>query len=172
MSSDQVDEATRLRLLALWDRSFGDRFADADADHAFGGIHALIREGDRIISHASVVPRRMRFGEQPWLTVGYVEAVATDPERQGQGLGRRTMQRLHREISARWPAALLSTGRATGFYELLGWERWLGLSYTQTSSGVVQDGEHGGLMILRFDPSLVSDLSVGVTCEDRRGDAW
>jgi aminoglycoside 2'-N-acetyltransferase I len=82
------------------------------------------------------------------------------------------MAKLQHEISARWPVALLSTGRATGFSELLGWEKWRGLSYTQTSSGIVVDGEHGGLVILRLDPSVVPDLSVGVTCEDRPGDAW
>jgi aminoglycoside 2'-N-acetyltransferase I len=170
--SDQIDAATRSGLRTLWDRAFGDRFSDDDADHAYGGVHVLARDGDRLICHASAVPRRIRFGQQPWQTVGYVEAVATDPDRQGEGLGRRTMERLQREICARWPVALLSTGRATGFYEMLGWERWRGQSYTQTAAGVVPDGEHGGLMILRLDPCVVPDLSVGVTCEDRPGDAW
>jgi aminoglycoside 2'-N-acetyltransferase I len=82
------------------------------------------------------------------------------------------MQRLQAEISSRWPVALLSTGRATRFYSLLGWEQWRGLSYTQTATGVVLDGEHGGLMILRLDRSVVPDVSVEVTCEDRPGDAW
>jgi len=173
VESDQIDEATRSGLRTLWDRAFGDRFfSDDDADHAYGGVHVLVRDGDRLISHASAVPRRIRFGEQPWRTVGYVEAVATDPERQGEGMGRRTIERLRGEISSRWPVALLSTGRATGFYELLGWEKWRGLSYTQTATGVVPDGDHGGLMILRLDLSVVPDLSVGVTCEDRPGDAW
>lgn len=170
--SDQIDAATRWRLRTLWDRAFGDRFSDDDAEHAYGGVHVLARDGDRLICHASAVPRPIRFGQQPWQTVGYVEAVATDPDRQGEGLGRRTMERLQREICARWPVALLSTGRATGFYEMLGWERWRGQSYTQTAAGVVADGEHGGLMILRLDPSVVPDLFVGVTCKDRPGDAW
>ena len=125
-----------------------------------------------VVGHASAVPRRIRFGDRGWLDVGYVEAVATDPERQGEGLGRRVMERLQEEISSRWPVAMLSTGRATGFYELLGWERWRGLSYTLTATGAVPDDEHGGLMILRLDPAAVPDLSVAVTCEDRPGDAW
>ncbi|MFY9913017.1 MAG: GNAT family N-acetyltransferase [Nocardioidaceae bacterium] len=172
IESEQIDPVTPLGLRALWDRAFGDRFTDDDADHAYGGVHVLAREGDRLIGHASAVPRRIRFGDQPWRTVGYVEAVATDPDRQGEGLGRQTMERLQVEISSRWPVALLSTGRATGFYERLGWERWRGLTYTRTAAGIVQDSHHGGLMILRFDPSVVPDLSVGVCCEDRTGDAW
>ena len=172
VDSDQVDAATRSALRTLWDRAYGDRFSEDDADHAYGGVHVLVRDGDRLIGHASAVPRRIRFGDQPWRTVGYVEAVATDPERQGEGIGRRMMETLQEEFSSRWPVALLSTGRATGFYELLGWERWRGLSYTRTATGVVPDSEHGGLMILRFDAPVVLDLSVGVTCEDRLGDAW
>ena len=98
--------------------AFDDRFSDDDADHAYGGVHVLVLSGDRLIGHASAVPRRIKFGDEPWRTVGYVEAVATDPEHQGGGIGRRAMQALHAEISLRWPVALLSTGRATGFYEL------------------------------------------------------
>jgi aminoglycoside 2'-N-acetyltransferase I len=172
VESDQINAATRRALRILWDRAYGDRFSEDDADHAYGGVHVLARDDDLLIGHASAVPRRLRFGDEPWRTVGYVEAVATDPDRQGEGVGRRTMECLQEEISSRWPAALLSTGRATGFYELLGWERWRGLSYTQTTTGAVPDGEHGGLMVLRLDRSVVPDLSVGVTCEDRPGDAW
>ncbi|WP_457206001.1 GNAT family N-acetyltransferase [Nocardioides sp. P5_C9_2] len=172
LGSDQLDAAARADLRALWARAFGDRFDDHDADHAYGGVHVMTRVGGRAVCHASAVPRRIRFGDGPWCTVGYVEAVATDPARQGEGIGRRAMEALQHEIAARWPAAMLSTGRATGFYESLGWERWHGASYTRTFSGVVADGEHGGLMVLRLDRSVVPDLGVGVTCEDRAGDAW
>lgn len=172
VESDQIDASTRVDLRNLWARAFGDRFSDDDADHAYGGVHVLALDGDRLVGHASAVPRRIRFGDGPWRTVGYVEAVATDPQRQGEGIGRRTMQTLQAEMSSRWPVALLSTGRARGFYASLGWEQWRGVSYTETASGVVADDEHGGLMVLRFDSSVVPDLSVTVTCEDRPGDAW
>lgn len=172
MSSAELDPSARAALRELWDRAFGDRFSDDDAAHAYGGVHVLARHGGSVIGHASAVPRRIRFGGRPWRPVGYVEAVATDPRHQGRGVGRRVMAGLHEEIRTRWPVALLSTGRATGFYERLGWERWLGRSFTSTATGVVADGEHGGLMILRCDRSVVPDLSVDVTCEDRAGDAW
>jgi aminoglycoside 2'-N-acetyltransferase I len=172
VGSDQIDADTRLALRRLWARAFGDRFTDDDGDHAYGGVHVLAWQDGDMVGHASAIPRRIRFGDQPWRTVGYVEAVATDPDDQGKGIGRRVMATLQQEIEARWPVALLSTGRAIGFYERLGWERWGGLSYTRTATGDVLDGEHGGLMILRFDRALVPDLTVSVTCEDRPGDAW
>jgi aminoglycoside 2'-N-acetyltransferase I len=172
VKSDDIDASTRVALRELWRRAFGDRFSDDDADHAYGGVHVLARDGERLIGHASAVPRRIWFGDEPSRMVGYVEAVATDPERTEEGLGRQTMQTLHVEISRRWSVGLLSTGRATGFYEKLGWEQWRGLSYTRTAAGVVPDGEHGGLMVLRLDRAAVPSLSVAVTCEDRPGDAW
>lgn len=172
LESDQVDATTRAALRRLWDRAFGDRFTDHDADHAFGGVHVLVRDGDHLVGHASAVPRSIRFGDQAWRTVGYVEAVATAPEHQSAGVGTLAMEKLHEEIGSRWGVALLSTGRATGFYELLGWERWRGLSYTQTQGGVVLDGEHGGLMVFSGDPSVLPDRSLAVTCQDRPGDAW
>jgi aminoglycoside 2'-N-acetyltransferase I len=172
LESDQVDAATRTALRRLWDRAFGDRFDDHDAAHAFGGVHVLVRDGGQVIGHASAVPRPIRFGDGPWRTVAYVEAVAADPARQGEGVGRLAMVRLHEEIASRWKVALLSTGRATGFYELLGWKRWLGLSYTRTETGVVPDDEHGGLMVLTTDPATGVDRTLPVTCQDRPGDAW
>jgi len=172
VESNEIDARTRAALRVLWDQAFGDRFSDEDAEHAYGGVHVLMRGGGRLVGHASAVPRRLRFGDGRWRTVGYVEGVATDPTRQGEGIGRTMMQRLHAEVAARWRVALLSTGQAKPFYEALGWERWRGLSYTRTAQGVVPDGEHGGLMVLRLDPSVVPDLSVDVTCEHRSGDAW
>lgn len=172
VASADLDPATRSALRDLWDRSFGDRFDEHDAEHAYGGVHVLAGVDGLVVGHASVVPRQIRFGPGPWREVGYVEAVATHPDHQGRGVGSRVIERLHEVIHGRWPVAMLSTGRATGFYETLGWERWLGRSFTRTSTGVVPDGEHGGLMILRCQPSAVPDLTVDVTCEDRPGDAW
>jgi aminoglycoside 2'-N-acetyltransferase I len=97
--------------------------------------------------------------------------VCTDPERQGDGVGRLVMERLHEEIASRWVVALLSTGRATGFYKRLGWQRWLGPTYTQTRDGVVLDG-HEGLMVLSCDRSIALDRTLTVTCQHRPGDVW
>ena len=92
VESDRLDDVARADLMRLWGRAFGDRFDNDDANHAFGGVHVLVRDGDHLIGHASAVPRLIRFGDEPWRTIGYVEAVATDPERQGEGVGGLTME--------------------------------------------------------------------------------
>lgn len=170
--SDSVGAELRLALRRLWDRAFGDRFSADDVSHAYGGVHVIAMHGMQVMGHASAIPRRIQFGDGPWYEIGYVEAVAVDPDLQHHGLGHAIMLALHQQIEQRWPAAMLSTGRATGLYQELGWERWLGISFTCTSSGRVPDDEHGGLMVLRFGDGTFPDLHLDVTCEDRSGDAW
>src|SRR5207245_10210806 len=46
--------------------------------------------GAEIVAHAAVVARELHVGGRPVRT-GYVEAVATDPHRQGNGFGSRVM---------------------------------------------------------------------------------
>lgn len=171
IESSGLTAPARRSLRQLWSDAFGDRFSDHDADHAYGGVHVIAFDGTTPVGHASVVPRRIRF-DAKWRDVGYVEAVATAPGYQRQGVGTAVMSLLHDQIRDRWRVAMLSTGQATSFYERLGWERWRGASFTLTQSGAVPDSEHGGLMILRLDPSAVLDLTADVTCEDRPGDAW
>jgi aminoglycoside 2'-N-acetyltransferase I len=53
VDSEQPNAGCRLALRTLWDRDFGDRFSDADADHAFGGVHVMAHDRDRLIGHAN-----------------------------------------------------------------------------------------------------------------------
>lgn len=170
--SADLDDTTRAALRSLWSRAYGDRFSSHDAEHAYGGVHVIAFEAEQIVGQASAIPRRIQFGDGPWHAVGYVEAVAVDPDAQHRGLGTQIMLALQAEIRLRWPAAMLSTGRATRFYKALGWESWAGLSFTLTAEGRVEDGEHGGLMLLRFGDRTFPDLHLDATCEDRSGDAW
>jgi hypothetical protein len=67
--SDQMDPGIRLQARLLWDRAFGARFSDDNAEHAYGGVHVLACDEDRLIGHASAVPRRIRFADEPWRSV-------------------------------------------------------------------------------------------------------
>lgn len=171
VESAGLGESDRAQLQALWLAAFGDRFSAEDADHAFGGVHCLIREGSVIVAHASAVPRIIEVAGRSF-GVGYVEAVATHPEQQGKGLGSAVMGALQREIRSRWELGVLSTG-ARAFYERLGWQPWRGPSFVITETGQVRtEDEDDGLMVLPFDASEGIDLDAPIACRDRPGDAW
>ena len=171
LDSPAVDDRTRGALRGLWRAAFAGDFSADDAAHAFGGVHVIVREGAWVVAHASAVPRSIAVAGQPF-AAGYVEAVATAPDLQGQGLGTRCVQRLNALVRDRFDLGVLSTG-SPGFYSRLGWERWRGPSY------VVRDGtpertedEDDGLMVLRFGVSAGVDLGASIACHDRGGDAW
>jgi len=159
-------------LLVLWREAFGDRFTDQDAEHAFGGLHAILREGSTVLAQASAVPRTLLVDETP-LLAGYVEAVATLPQRQGAGFGSAVMRALQEAMNDRFDLGFLSTGRARAFYERLGWESWQGRSYVLRGGGRVRTAEEdAGLMVLRLVRSGGIRLDSEITCEDRAGDCW
>lgn len=106
-------------------------------------------------------------------SIGYVEAVATLPDRQRQGLGSGVMKALQAEMRTRMYIGVLSTG-ATAFDARLGWERWRG-SYVvrRTRWGRVSHRrEDEGLMALWFGPSARLGLTSPIVCFDRPGDVW
>ena len=41
-----------------------------------------------------------------------------------------------------------------------------------TRDGLVQDGEHGGLMVKSLHGGVYVDVHLTVACQDRPGDAW
>jgi aminoglycoside 2'-N-acetyltransferase I len=91
--SVELDGATRTALHELWHAAFGGGFSAEDADHAFGGVHVVARDGERLAAHASVVPRSLRIGDRE-IDAGYVEAAATAPSDQGRGLGTHALRLL------------------------------------------------------------------------------
>jgi len=142
-----------------------------DWDHALGGVHFLIEEGDDVLAHASVVERWLET-ELKRLRTGYVEAVATRPDRQRAGFGSRVMQRASDYIRAEFELGGLSTGE-NAFYARFGWETWRGPTFVRTSDGLERTaGEDGSVMILRtpLTPSL--NLAESISCEWRAGDVW
>ena len=76
---------------------FGDELEESDWEHALGGVHAVIWDGDELIGHASVVMRRMLHGGRA-LRCGYVEAVAVRADHQRRGHGGALMEAVERVI--------------------------------------------------------------------------
>jgi aminoglycoside 2'-N-acetyltransferase I len=171
LPSRQLSEIRALLDAAFLDHPDGE-FTDDDWGHTIGGLHVVVLENDLVVAHASVVPRVIEVGGVPFRT-GYVEGVATLPDRRGQGLGTLAMQSITQRIRAAEELGVLGTG-AYRFYERLGWERWQGPSFVRHTDGSVgrTPGDDDGLMVLRAGPSAGIDLASSITCHDRPGDCW
>ena len=140
---------------ALLERAFGsdeeERFTDDDWDHAVGGVHFVLDVDGEIIAHASVVERELHVDGRP-LRTGYVEAVATAPDRQGAGFGSLVMADVTAWIKDRFELGALGTGRQR-FYERLGWLTWAGPSFVRTGEGPRRTPEEDGYIMVLPTPS-------------------
>lgn len=141
----------------LLDAAFDGEFSDDDWDHALGGTHALEFDGDELIGHASVVPRRMWLDGRE-LRCGYVEGVAVRLDHRRRGVGGALMAALEEVIRRDYDlGALSATDSGAALYVARGWRRWEGP--------------------LRPEPDAVYALGdVDVTgelhCDWRPGDLW
>lgn len=167
----EADSAFLTELRALLDTAFDGRFDEHDWTHSLGGHHVAVRDGGHLVAHASVVPRTLYVGDRA-IRTGYLEAVATTPGRQREGLGSRAMTTAADLVTATYELGALSSS-ATGFYRRLGWESWLGPTYVVTPTGRLRTpDEDDGVMVLRFGPTAALDLTAPIACESRPGDAW
>ena len=169
-----ADEAREIR--ALLDAAFVDdedgAFKDADWAHALGGLHVVAEADGELLAHAAVVPRLLEAGGVP-LRTGYVEAVATRPDRQGDGHGTAVMRAIGEHIAATFELGALGTG-AFRFYERLGWRRWPGPLGVRRADGTTErtPDEEGFVMVLRTPATPPLDDTALLTCEERPGDDW
>lgn len=149
-----------------------DAFADEDWEHALGGVHVLLEEDSRILSHASVVPRLLEVGGAP-LHAGYVEAVATWPEFQRRGHGSAVMREIGEVVAANYELGALGTGEFA-FYEPLGWQHWRGPTSVRTPTGTVRTPAEDGFIMVLHTPATPPelDLHAPISCEWRSGDVW
>lgn len=180
LGTDELGSADIARLRAIMVDAFGDdpdeRFTDDDWDHALGGRHFLVEDDGSIVGHASVVSRELHVAGTP-LRTGYVEAVAIDPARHGQGLGSRVMGEVNAHINGEFELGALGTERHA-FYERLGWQTWRGPTAVRTPDGERPTPDEDGYILVLVTPSTSAaldgplDLTAPLSCEWRAGDAW
>ncbi|MFC5896845.1 GNAT family N-acetyltransferase [Streptomyces ramulosus] len=165
-----LSPATRLAARALLDDVF-DGLDDTDWDHALGGVHALLHDGDELIGHAAVIPRRLLHGGRA-LRCGYVEGVGVRADRRGQGHGATLMTALEHVVRQAYElGALSASDTATGFYAARDWHLWRGPSSALTPAGIrPTPDEDGSLYVLPVSASL--DPDAPLTCDWRDGDVW
>jgi aminoglycoside 2'-N-acetyltransferase I len=175
LSTSELTRAETQSIRALMDAAFGadedERFTDDDWQHALGGIHFVLELDGEIVAHAAVVEREIHLGGHA-LRTGYVEAVATSPERQGNGLGSIVMTDVTDHIRESFALGGLGTGRQS-FYRRLGWQVWAGPSSVRTTDGEkATPDEDGSIMVLATPSSPPFDPTAPISCAWRPGDAW
>jgi aminoglycoside 2'-N-acetyltransferase I len=175
LATDGLTAPEIAAIRALMADAFGsdedDRFTDDDWEHALGGVHFVLDLDGRIVTHASVVEREIQVDGRPFQT-GYVEAVATAPDRQGSGFGSLVMADVSAYIRERFELGALGTGRHA-FYQRLGWLTWLGPSSVRTADGRRPTPDDDGyILVLPTAASPALDLAAPISCEWRPGDAW
>jgi aminoglycoside 2'-N-acetyltransferase I len=132
----------------------------------------VIAESDGpVVAHASVVERELHTAGHR-LRTGYVEAVATRPSHQREGLGFLVIGEVGGLIDRVYRLGALATG-VTGFYERLGWVVWEGPTFVRTAAGLVRTPEEDGNVFVRRTPTSPElDLSAPISCDWRPGDVW
>jgi aminoglycoside 2'-N-acetyltransferase I len=160
--------ALRDLMSAAWP---GDGFSDDDFAHGMGGRHWIAEVDGDIVSHASVVERPIQVDGRP-LRTGYLEAVATLPRFENQGIGSLVVAGATEYVRAAFDFGALSTGRPA-FYERLGWERWRGSTFVRTAAGLERTEEDDdGILVLRTPTTPPIDLAAPISCDWRSGDVW
>jgi aminoglycoside 2'-N-acetyltransferase I len=116
-----------------------------------------------------VTARRLQPESLPVLRTAYVDAVATLPAYQGQGIGHRLMQHLASLLDD-FEIACLETDRVA-FYAGLGWELWRGPLTGRRGSELLPTPDQTGIMILRLPRTPPLDLD-GTLVIDYDGRFW
>jgi aminoglycoside 2'-N-acetyltransferase I len=171
LTSGEIRAIRTLMEIAFGSEGDEELFSDDDWQHALGGVHFVLELDGEIVAHAAVVERRIFVAGQP-LRTGYVEAVATSPDRQGLGLGSIVMSDVTEHVREGFELGALGTGRQS-FYGRLGWRIWAGPSSVRTPVGERPTPDDDGyIMVLDTPTSPTLDLGAPISCEERPGDDW
>jgi aminoglycoside 2'-N-acetyltransferase I len=166
-----LDAAALSAARSLLFEVFAPEMTQEDWEHALGGLHALIWEGEELIGHAAVVQRQLIY-EGRALRTGYVEGVAVRAEHRRQGHGTRLMAALEPVIRGAYElGALGSTDLAAAMYEAAGWICWQGPTAGLTPDGTIPTPEEdGSIYVLQPTPPL--DPTRPLICDYRAGELW
>jgi aminoglycoside 2'-N-acetyltransferase I len=167
----ELPSRTRDAARALLKDVFAGTFSDGDWEHALGGVHALVYEGDELVGHGSVVQRRLLHGGRA-LRTGYVEAVGVRADRRRRGHGAALMRALERVIRGAYDlGALAATDDGASMYAALGWQRWRGPTSALTPGGIARTpNDDGGVHVLPVTVDV--DLDGAIVCDWRDGELW
>jgi aminoglycoside 2'-N-acetyltransferase I len=171
--SAELSKAELTVLRRLLDQAYEGRFAEDDWHHTVGGLHLLAVEDGEVVAHAAVVARTL-VARGRALRTGYVEGVATRPDRRRQGHAVLVMREANRVIHQGYQLGALSDGSGIpGFYERLGWEHWQGPTFVAAAAGPLRTAaDDDSVMVLRTPATGDLDLAAPLICDWRPGDLW
>ena len=160
-----------VELKTLLNDAFGDSFSEEDWDHGLGGRHFAILEEGRLVAYCAVVPRRIFIEEKPY-SCGYLENVASVPDKRHQGFASIAVREANQFIATHFEFGGLSTSKHD-FYRKLGWQIWLGPTFViSNEEWKSSDSENGGIMILETGAVPALDFQCRIACQERPGDDW
>lgn len=134
------------------------------------GVHLYVRDAGEIASHLMIVERALQAGSAPALRTGYVELVATRPDRQGRGLASRLMRAVIEDLTDFDLGALSPSDSA--FYERLGWEMWRGPRFVREGDTLRATPEEDVMVYRTPRTPAWLDLDLALSCEWREGEVW
>lgn len=161
---DALGAPLRDALVALCGRAYGEDFAPYFA-LLDGASHLVAFEDDEPVCHLAWVERQVWTGDGLVLRAAYVEAVATDPARQRQGLATRLLAEVPRRATG-FDLALLSPAEPD-WYARRGWTPWRG-ALRHRKDGVLVDDPDECVMYRRLarTPAALDDRAA--LCVDWR----
>ena len=167
----ELDEAARSAVVQLCidahqEEDFRNLFSYLPPD----GLHVLAALGEELVGHAVVTTRWLQPVEGPLLRTAYVDAVATSPAHQRQGIGSAVMTHLAAALGD-YDVACLDTERVS-FYERLGWERWRGPLAGRSGDGLIPTPDQPGVMVLRLPGTPELDPDTLLTIEMHPARIW
>jgi aminoglycoside 2'-N-acetyltransferase I len=173
VASADLPRAQLAAVRQLLDQAFEGGFTEDDWHHTLGGLHVLALEEDEVVAHAAVVGRTLVARSRP-LRTGYVEGVATRPDRRRHGHATLVMREAAQVVEQRYQLGALSDGTAIpGFYERLGWEHWQGPTFVAAALGPRRTADDDdSVMVLRTPATGDLDLTGPLICDWRPGDVW
>jgi len=167
--TDELSEVERTAIVELCTAAHATEFGPLFSFLPSDGLHVIGMVDERIVGHAVVTTRWLQPATLPLLKTAYVDAVATHPDYQGQGIGSAVMRHLASVITE-YDIACLETERV-GFYAQLGWEEWRGPLAGRRGDDLIPTPGQTGIMILRLSRTPPLDLDNLLTIKEQ-GRIW
>lgn len=162
--TEDLDAASRASIIRVCIAAHQEE----DFKHLFsyipsGGLHFLAYREQELVGHAVVTTRWLQPEGLPVLRTAYVDAVATLPAYQRQGIGSALMYHLASAITD-YEIACLETDKVS-FYARLGWREWRGPLAGRKEAELMPTPAQKGIMILALANTPPLDLDGSLTIE-------